>query len=331
MLGLCHAFICLVPCARQPPLLPTSVNSVRVSPARHNAAGGVDWWAALPPSPFALIACPAMLFFLVAFYLLHGLVLLLLTKGSSQIAAHTSKVCPELLDLAQQTGSIALMMLGVHLAKIGPNLLRASMRAAVAPAASPPTAVATVKQRSCSRFLGLLLLRSSDLVLWLCWTGLLLLQLAVNWQSYVLVDRQLDVLRAAQLAEPGATLTSETSLLALTPGQSSSSMCGSAGSMHLIRWSLLCVIITSGVAISLLLVVTQDAMGAAWSGIQRWRRKSKRRGALAALWRCCTRSARHLDAVPAAAGSTRAATGTPTKQWLDMQTDEIAPDADEQA
>lgn len=282
----------------------------------------MDWWAALPASPFTLIACPAMLFFLVAFYMLHGLFLLLLTKGSSQIAVHTTKVCPELLELAQQTGSIALMLVAVHLAKIGPNLLRASMRDTV-PASSP---TAAIKQRSCSRFLSLLLLRSCDLVLWLSWTGLLVFQLGVNWRSYLLVDHQLDVLRAAQLAEPGARLTAETSLLALSPGQSSSSLCGSAGSMHLIRWSLLCVIVTSGVAISLLLVVTQDAIGAAWSGIQRWRRKSKRRGALSALWRCCTRSSRGLDAEPA---STRAVTGTPTKQWLDLQTDEVAADADE--
>lgn len=327
------------------------MNAFRVAPSSRAASNATDCWSLLPPSPFALIACPAMLFFLVAFYLLHALFVLLLSRSGAQIALHTQKVCPELLQLMQQTCAIALLLMGVHLARMGPNWMQATMARQQSAASSsllPSSSASALSKpkRSCTRCFQLLLLACSELVLNLSWTALLAFQLVVNWHAYLLADHQLDVLRATQLAsEPGAQLTAETSLLALSSGQQAQAqggvvgtMCGSAGSMHLIRWSLLAVIVTSAVAICLLAVVAQEVSTSVWRAFQRWRAggggggKGKRHGVLESICRCCRRKgpAKDIQDSSPLMISTRA-TASPTKQWIDLQTDEIGATAEEGA
>ena len=321
--------------------------------------------SSLPASPFTDIACPTMLFFMLAFYALHGLFYALILRAPSALFTHTRQACPDLVHYAGHTCAIAAALLIAHTARVAPNVLAQILATPSSQTKGDADgnggiSASTLSPISRSVLSGVRLLL--HLAQQLAWSILLLDQLSLNWDAYTLVNRELDQLKLSQQTQLGSALTpTDTRLLALSlsdggsgiASSSSSSptatlLCGSAGSMHLVRWSLVVIVMSTGLSLSLILVVAQDALTYAWSLLRRTfcqqrtnRKGNKRSGCDLLLKRCCHHSTssssssfdrRSLSPLLLSPTASAAAGQTPTRRWLDLQSDEVGlSDADDHA
>lgn len=333
--------------------------------------------SSLPPSPIEAVACPTMLFFLLSFYALHGLAVLLLQRASAPSMRVAREACPTLMAYALDLCTLAAAMALVHLARVLPIMLakcswmrekdgadprncprtgsrldedaedEAEEQGWLQPQQSPRSARFD-RAGTAKRWAALSLLVLLEAAQRTAWIALQLLQLRDSWTAYMQVDGILDALKLTEQTRLSSATAlgplASTSVRGVTDpisvglASDGSMLCGQAGSMHLVRWTLVCVVVTTALALSLLLVVVQDGIAAAHALLRRVFAQAKRarRGLFAHAWAllvrraCCARSRRrgsdarsHADTSPAAADSPAG------HRWLDLQTDEVPGDEDQ--
>jgi len=345
--------------------------------------------SSLPPSPVSAVACPAMLLFVAAFYALHTLLLMLWSRAELPPWSQAREHCPELLGYSSSVAGYAGLLALVHMAQVLPNMLAkcealrggagsGSGEASVAEIGAgggqdggscivgvPSSSSSRVHTSPARRLLLRLLWLVLTLMQRVLWCDLLASQLHESWLAFRMVDRTLEQHKAA--AEAAEAFAAASSLVA--SGSSVGALqasqllappeCGLGPSKHLLRWSLVCVVVSSGLAISLLLAAAEDGFVAlrqrcrfareATLRARRMHLQGNKQGARAAAWRaCCMACCAGLDvtagATPTAssgrasastpafakgprafatAASSSTASGNPAQRWLDLQPDEL--------
>jgi hypothetical protein len=306
--------------------------------------------AALPPSPFTAITCPSMILFLGAFYVLHAVFMAIVhvTSPPQQQREQTQQKltlgCSLSVEFAWRILEIAAALVAMHLLGTLPNLLRNHIASGTAPssesgqppqrtarlpstkhqpstpASSSPSLLFLCCTQSISQRRTIPLVSSALLTLLhqAAWIALLAFHLLLNWSTYRSIDSHLtasknlqmllvsDPMEAAREGLPSPTM--EKALLS-----PHAELCGSVRSIHLLRWSLVCLCVTTALVLSLGVVVAQDGLAAVKAAASDLRAaRQARRAARAAAAQA---SPRHT------AGS--ASAGEDPSTWLDMQTDEV--------
>ena len=245
-----------------------------------------------------------MLLFLVAFLLLHLLVLSWSTTADS-MRVFASR-CDELLQYGWSVARYSFLLPLLHLARTLPNLLYSTCLA--------PRVVGRTGPRSASTLLlhalyGLLLVAQQA-----GWIASLLHLLQLSWYAFWRVDSLLDALGAAR--QQASVATSGTPL-------SEPDLCGAGRSVHLLRWTIVAIVVTAAVCLSFLLLSGWEYAAAVRKRCARMRTKRAAGGSAPLFSRWTSGLASSLRA-PA---SNSAATPV-SRRLIDFQTDEV-PSEDE--
>lgn len=162
----------------------------------------------------------------------------------------------------------------------------------------------------------------------LAWVSLLVAHLYLNWRAYWLIDSDADRYKAfppkddvpsIAFASASSPSSSSSSVVDVTDASGSIRLiCGSLSSIHLLRWSLVCLTVTTAIVLSLLLQWCQDTFAAVRTRIRRSHRS------LSAPVTMTSLMTRRRTVT-----TKRSTTTTTLRSWLDLQTDEVNDDADE--
>lgn len=166
----------------------------------------------------------------------------------------------------------------------------------------------------------------------LVWIGLLAWHLQVNWTTYRAIDAHLTAAAAARslpgttaaLLDPMESARNELPAPSSSPPMSGplpphGEMCGSIRSIHLLRWSLVCLCVTTALVLSLGIVVVQEALAGGKAIAAELRAARRARRAARATQISSPQGTAAASAAPAAAVESK----EEASDWLDMQTDEV--------
>lgn len=283
-------------------MLPLS-SSVAKASWRSRAANALH--ASLPPSPLERVACPAMLLFLVAFLLLHLLVLSWsATADSMRVYANR---CEELLSFGWSVARYSFLLPLLHLARTLPNLLYNTCLAPRAAGRTSPRSASTLLLHA---LYGLLLAAQQ-----VGWIASLLHLLQLSWHAFWRIDSMLDALGAAR---------QQTSLVTSGTSPPEPDLCGAGRSVHLLRWSIVSIVVTTAVCLSFLLLSGWEYVAALRKRCVRMRAKRVAGGSAPIFSRWTSGLASSLRAPASNAAATPV-----SRRLIDFQTDEV-PSGDEE-